>query len=89
MRCCSVGPVSSLHLAGNLFPKITASVVGAVRSLSDSGDNAEAGDGCSSAEMRSVAAANAASVEDAVGITRREVNQASVSATRSILVDAT
>ena len=66
--------------------KISANCCNAACSLSDSGESADAGCGCLSAVIRSLAAVMAASVEDAVGMLTLVGNHASVSVMRSALV---
>ena len=76
----SVGVSASAPLLGSVaVEKISASWVRAKRWLSLRGDSADAGDGFRSALMRSLAAAMAVSVEDAVGITTFDGNHVSVS----------
>jgi hypothetical protein len=66
--------------------KIVASVISAFRWLSEKGERADAGEGCSKACVKSAAAAMAVSVDDAAGITRFVGNHASVSVMRSAAV---
>lgn len=66
--------------------KISASCCKAACWLSDNGESAEAGCGCLSAVIRSLAAVMAASVEDAVGMLTLVGNHANVSVMRSALV---
>ena len=69
-----------------LSVKIDASWWRASRALSSTGARGLAGDGCVRARVRSLAAAMARSVDDAMGMMCRVGNQARVSAMRSALV---